>query len=330
MSIILASVSVKSAIFDSLAITFVVELGDYALEFYSTVFHLEKIENYEFRLETEEVKNECTCAKACGPTDGFLPLKFLHRGHGGRKFEALVSSFIMFLIYYRQLFVVVHAVDTNILPVARDICTLWRWQGGHERSMAGAAMLFRWLQSYFLLLDPTPEIDMKANPSMGGYCNESFRRMQTSDDLLLVEKYPQQMVCGISAILVCLILPQVFYAANAWIRTFLYKEEDKASIVNDLPPDEDLLAQVQNLRGEMEMLKHHLEKMETPHKPKRMLKPASNANSFHSRSCRHNDVESDMENGSIPDNYVDSDVESDNDVESDWLEFCSIWRSIPR
>ena len=49
------------------------------------------------------------------------------RGIGAKTFEGILAGFFLILIYMQQSMVMLFAYKTNVLPVARDVCTQYRW-----------------------------------------------------------------------------------------------------------------------------------------------------------------------------------------------------------
>jgi len=146
----------------------------------------------------------------------------------------------MFFVYLRQLFVVIHALDTDVLPVARDVCTFWRWQVGKEHSMHWLASFFRWVEAHVLITDPGAALETVADPAQGGYCHSNYTRMVNSDVAVLAQKYPWQTACSIAVIVVFLVLPQVFYVANKRIREWLYHNDEVPKTVQGPDPTEPM------------------------------------------------------------------------------------------
>jgi len=77
---------------------------------------------------------------------------------------------------------VLFAVDTNVLPVARDICTQWRLHEGKSIVAAAYVMLER-----FLVIDIEQELTEWAQLSSNGNCigHGAYHSMKQSDKLRL-------------------------------------------------------------------------------------------------------------------------------------------------
>eukprot|EP00746_Dinoflagellata_sp_MGD_P021130 gnl/MRDRNA2_/MRDRNA2_149305_c0_seq1.p1 gnl/MRDRNA2_/MRDRNA2_149305_c0~~gnl/MRDRNA2_/MRDRNA2_149305_c0_seq1.p1 ORF type:complete len:451 (-),score=63.11 gnl/MRDRNA2_/MRDRNA2_149305_c0_seq1:30-1382(-) len=221
VSIILATESVRDAIFESLAMVFVVELSTVWWEVFSAAFHLESFMEYEFKVASDEFRLKQYEKSWIKIPEYF---KFLHRGHGARKLEVVVTYLFIFWIYDRQLHVVVFALHTNILPVARDVCTLWRYQTGKVEFLHRIAAVVRWGMRYILVYDPEEDIMDRCDPDKGGYCDEKYERMRNSDLQELWIKYPGLMWGGTIGIWLFFILPQIVYCSSKYIKQLVRVE----------------------------------------------------------------------------------------------------------
>jgi len=141
VSIILSAETAQDAIFNSLAIGFVVDLGDSWWEFVQHNFKLTRIDEFEFALR-EQAKtwtsrgelHESRTDELLLPTAYRLLVRattwksvgmktsFLRTGFGAARVETVTALILLCAIYTRQLFVVLYSVETNTLPAARDLC----------------------------------------------------------------------------------------------------------------------------------------------------------------------------------------------------------------
>jgi len=151
VSIILSAQTAQDAIFNSLAIGFVVDLGDSWWEFVQHNFALSGINQFKFVLreqkETWTDRGElhkhrlddtlfptaykllvwATTWKCVG-----MRTSFLRTGFGAVRVETVLALLLLCAIYTRQLFVVLHAVETNTLPAARDLCEEFKLMEGNS------------------------------------------------------------------------------------------------------------------------------------------------------------------------------------------------------
>merc|ERR1719221_1135523 len=62
-------------------------------------------------------------------------------GHGARRTESLIVSVLAYVLALKQVFTVIRALETNIAPMARDVCLTYRAAG--SRSFLGK--LWAWI-----------------------------------------------------------------------------------------------------------------------------------------------------------------------------------------
>lgn len=213
-SIILGSPNIKEAIFDSLAISFIIELDGAMWKLAATVLHLDRFDDFGFQLWPTWRRQKAAEASLLPRIAPFF--KFLHRGFGARRLENIVTSVVMVVLYMRQLFVVLHALDTGILPVARDICTFWRWETGQGQNLLYMG-LFRILSQTSALFTWSiqDELARKADPAKGGMCTTRMDRLQNVEIWRLVKEYPWAVTAVSLAAASLLVVPQLFYSTGA-------------------------------------------------------------------------------------------------------------------
>ena len=121
------------------------------------------------------------------------------------------------IIYFRQIAVVYFMFDTEVLPMARDVCTLWRWDSGDT-----ATDPFHWRAFVKLILTqltvhhPAKALDEIADPDHEGICNSNLSRMQMSDIWKMSAKYPS-LIWGWAAIAGVFLLPSTLISVTkAW------------------------------------------------------------------------------------------------------------------
>jgi hypothetical protein len=239
MSIILASDDVKSAIFNSLAVSFVGELSAFYLYFCSKMFHFHKIDHFKFKMATDALKKDLV-QETCWPNGldqsnkgkkllGCVKFAWLHRGHGANRIEAMLVSLFMFCIYFRQFGVMLKALDSNILPVARDVCTFYHWQSSTQRGVVDMmfSLVFNVVE-HLLVVSPRVAIDARGHR----YCkaddemSKRYDMITTSKELMT--DYTRIWWIAQVVMVVFLIMPQVFYALNSQIRSFFSGSEENA------------------------------------------------------------------------------------------------------
>merc|ERR1711879_597447 len=122
----------------------------------------------------------------------------------------------MFVIYIRQLFVVMHALHTNILPLARDVCTFNRWGNNEAEHLRTLPFLTRVMFRWAIIVDPQADIQKVS----AKYCQDEekkYERLQNSDVVRLLEHYP-----GLFAVAITM----VFAFNERIMRKFYANDED--------------------------------------------------------------------------------------------------------
>jgi hypothetical protein len=135
MSIIIVAKDVKEMVFNGLVVTFLADLDEYAWSAMSAIFHMDQklFEEFQFKLvsksddpKTHKHRQEVVAAHPQTPLSWLQG--YLYRGKGGK--VSVIENFFIFtvliIMYTRQLFMFVQAIDTGILPVARDVCSGFR------------------------------------------------------------------------------------------------------------------------------------------------------------------------------------------------------------
>ena len=193
LSIILETDSAQEAIFDSLTITFVVELDSYALYMLSTIYNIDRFDQIEHFKEMELKAGDPELVvqrrkQLFGAETSFLwrhAVKYLTRSHYGRHVEKVVVLLLTSTIYLRQLLMVLYSLDTNVLPTTRDTCTAWRWKNHKDKELHRSAALFRALH-----LSDHPALDR----DVAHLCTHPrYDRMRASDMYDTMLAYP--LVC---------------------------------------------------------------------------------------------------------------------------------------
>lgn len=251
VSIVLASSSVQDAIFNSLALSFLVDLDNQLWTVVKSVFHLNfRIEKFDFRppKQRQEANKKAwlRIPENC----------WLHRLHGAAELEACTTSLIFTFLYCRQFLVTEYSLRTDTLPMARDMCTIWKMT--QQNSWFGA--LFRNGLGLISLHDhPNGMLNHMCNPSLGGYCTERFRRIMLQDMYELIMESPIATVTNMVTFAIILLIPQIFQLF--WV---LRDGNSKHSIwmvcpeVDEEPQGTD---EKQELRAEVQRLDSELKKV---------------------------------------------------------------------
>lgn len=139
-----------------------------------------------------------------------------------------LTSLTIFLLYVRQMCVVQFAILTNVLPIARDLCTFRRWLNGEAHFFAAAAAIFRFCAHQFLVLDPSELILHKGQDQLGegeDFCTVSetdphyidvatepkYKRMMFSDMVSVFQTYPASSYGITITLFLVIVFPQVIH-----------------------------------------------------------------------------------------------------------------------
>lgn len=127
ISIILAANSAKDAIFNSLVIMWIADLDVVCWNVIALVFNIDDFSHFVVQTAKKEVvqkrrKYIPSCFQCLR-----WPFDLLHRAKNGRQCETVCASVTTLLFGLRQLAVILYALDKDVLPAQRDICTLARW-----------------------------------------------------------------------------------------------------------------------------------------------------------------------------------------------------------
>jgi len=170
----------------------------------SMIFHLDDFDNFVMKTASHDFVRLARASV-------FMPavhrwLRCLRRAEQGRKIESFLAFAIAFVFYARQLTVVLFALDTNVLPSARDVCTLYRWDTGNEETPF-MSFGFHVVLRHMLVMDMHKRL-----VEVGDICQEeSFDRMRLPDVKRILGDYPSICVGGMSILLTIFIAPQLIY-----------------------------------------------------------------------------------------------------------------------
>jgi len=205
-SVILACPDVKDSIFNCLAISFIVQLGESTWRFACDSFHLQLDVNND-GLQVRRVKR---CRWLC----------ITWKGRG--RVENLFAVVVLFAVYTWHFIVVAVALDTNILPVARDVCQQWRWLShGHGRPPGAdgvIGMLLRWIALGLVgfIRDPQADVNRKADPTQGGVCNEDYSTISLHEGRLAIARHLRAFRLFLVLLFSLLVLPTVLRKCRIW------------------------------------------------------------------------------------------------------------------
>jgi len=270
VSIILASGTASDAIFNSLAIGFVTDLKGVWWEFCSNTFRLTDITEFKFaKLPDNEVwspdgtlhpqrlehlpfpflfkmlvrATTWTCCK--------MRTSFLRVGFGSMRVQQLFSLILLMAVYSRQLLVVIFAIDTNVLPAARDLCEEIKLEAGGGKTWASWGL--KKLDSV-LLVDMNVEVNFAANQNdlhdrcMGG----DLDRMKLTQIKKVIATHWPQMLIVMGVLSALLVLPSVVIALYG-----IYAPKTSKAIVDEKQDEE-----IEDLQTKAEKAKKRLEKVE--------------------------------------------------------------------
>lgn len=219
MSIIMASDNVKEAVFDALAISFIVELDVAMWNLVKTIMHLDNFENFTFQLWplTRRLR-----AMDSSPLAKMFDFPVLHRGRGARRLENFIVFTVLFVLYSRITLVSFHAADSGILPASRDVCAMWSWYKDDFRTWEDTLkgyMVLELLEAFSCMSkfpwDIKQEISKMADPDLGGYCTEDFRPLSFQKAMELCKQHPRSSLLFLLAFSSLLLLPQLVYSTGA-------------------------------------------------------------------------------------------------------------------
>mmetsp|Transcript_135576 Transcript_135576/g.306764 ORF Transcript_135576/g.306764 Transcript_135576/m.306764 type:complete len:480 (+) Transcript_135576:67-1506(+) len=221
VSIILVTRSVTDSIFNGLAITYIADLDETTWEIVASVCHFDDFEDFEFQVDLDASAKDYTgqpgfccigsCFKRQREGSERQPADPERQPEGyGALLERIVSGVLVFFVYLRQLSVIIFALDTNVLPIARDMCTYSRWLNDEGKSVGWwVGPLFKFACKTIFVLDPTEDIQLVTDPAVGGFCTMEYSRMMLSDTWAISWKYPKAMSIGVMVLTLLLVVPEI-------------------------------------------------------------------------------------------------------------------------
>jgi len=228
VSVILACRSVTEALFNGLAMTFVVDLAKIVCKVITSLCSLEdfvaddegespivvdQIAQAELALEGDGCKWYLWFMNALRMNDIYKEKQKEEEPiFGANILTTFVTAVFMFFIYQRQIEIVAYANFSNVLPISRDVCTYARWFTGEHGSNATwvAAKVFTNMCRFLTVLNVEKDIIRQTDPSQGGYCTAKYDRMRDSDREALNEEHTH-LYWVECLLLVVLVLPHVVH-----------------------------------------------------------------------------------------------------------------------
>jgi len=236
VSIILACDTVTSVIFDSLAIIFIADLDETMWNVVSEVCHfmpfLEGPEKFvELPKELRPQTPTCLHARAG---------RAAHIEHG-------IAVLVMLFVYTRQVFIVLFALETNTLPAARDLCSIWRSKNGE------------WIVDHMIFFD----VDQIVNWTASGICDDQkLAGMGILDMVEMMKEHPGPITCCVVIIAALLLLPSVvsWMLKRNDVHTYL-SHSNSFLVIREKPHDPPPLGhQVSSLREAMSNISRRLQR----------------------------------------------------------------------
>mmetsp|Transcript_68380 Transcript_68380/g.160311 ORF Transcript_68380/g.160311 Transcript_68380/m.160311 type:complete len:530 (+) Transcript_68380:41-1630(+) len=210
VSVVLVCDTVQDTLFNSLALTFLVDLDNKLWEVAKSVFGIEykeKMLNLQLISEEQARKEGTVKREDWEKWEVFRKCSWLRRAQGGSAVEALLVCAIFMFAYVRQMLVMLYSLKTDTLPVARDMCTIWNLT--EEDSFLGM-MTRRILRLMSLYAHPNGLLNQTCNPEVGGYCSEQFRAITGRDMWDLAMERPLSIAANVAGLVCVLLVPQIF------------------------------------------------------------------------------------------------------------------------
>jgi len=211
VSIILAASEVRGAIFDSMAVTFITELQVFYWETCQYVFRIKSQRAFRFEMNryawtsegklSEATRHRLVCPNFVRCVANWLPC--LRLGQGVSSFQTAFIFGLLFLLYVRQIMVVAFALETKKLPVARDVCTTWRWMHKRDQAWWNPVVLGFNVVLHVSPLDLKKDIENEVNGTLCAPDGE-FTAMTLEDIMHMIHARPAGILGGVA--LVCVLL----------------------------------------------------------------------------------------------------------------------------
>jgi len=192
-SIIFSNARIESAVFDCLAIEFIILLDEIALSFVKVTFDVQMEENAKFKVKRE----------------AFTENKSF------RRLEGFLAGMCLSFLYLTQFGTVLFALQTNTLPAKRTLCRRWLHMSSGQGDLFSVfrALTFKaWLLIVSVIRNPAPDFTRYADPSLGGVCKEGD--YDPMDVFTVLPSYPKSTAFFCMLVLTLLFLPPVLRCSN--------------------------------------------------------------------------------------------------------------------
>jgi hypothetical protein len=238
VSIILEAKDPKDVLFNSVAILFIFDMSKEYWTFLKTFFYMPQVE--ELKADPTVWQKDGALVKDKEIQDRMGPLlqrlednsyfqvvsklspyfrRKSDRVLGARTIEAFLASIVLFFLFTRQLFFTIFAYETNVLPAARDVCTLYRFLEGKATYFDQIGPMIRMLivpvvNPWFDLKAETKKIIHRLHHGKGVYDDEclpggTYYRMVSSDKDEIWRIHKSSIIKVYAAMFVALFLPQI-------------------------------------------------------------------------------------------------------------------------
>merc|ERR1711972_801583 len=182
-----------------------------------------------------------TTFRCCG-----INKSFLCRSAGAHLVEKSLTLIVMFLVYRRQLMVALLALDTKVLPAARDICATWYW---HESHVSWWRLVQR-----MLIINLNEQVDLIVAEKFNGTCNMTrFRRMTRADQAAVQARHLTVTVSISLAIILVMVVPTMLHAVNGY---FFREASDADEVTNS-----EQVSEIDELRAVSRRQQENIERL---------------------------------------------------------------------
>jgi len=239
MSVILEARTTTDVIYNSLAITFIADLGRIWWEFLASVLHMSPITDFRFKLMntnevwlrggelTPQIQQSLICPEltnfiitwthwGCVARICNANRTFLSRGAGARRMETSTSMVLMYIAYKRQLLMLLLAIDTNVLPAARVACAYWRVHFG-----IGAQNMLQYLPTLGLqlveklyIISVSDQLKVATEEKLRGHCGDPKYAGVDGQHGIIESKYRHVTLTFSVIMVVWLIGPSLWWVAH--------------------------------------------------------------------------------------------------------------------
>jgi hypothetical protein len=233
LSVVLVCEEVTSCIMHCLVVLFIAELDINWWSVCAAVYGFDDMEGFFFELycpdRRSRERSESVFARFLS-TD--LSAAFYS------KIGSVFSHTIVGSVFLWQSSVVVLAIDSNILPLARDICAMWHLLDGHSEYCLSPTLVQGCVNaaSRAMGLDFSKMLTRTADPKFSGYCTDKYEVMQLRDIMHLVKKYHWLPIAIGALSLLVFVLP------NCWrypLQSMPIETQSRESMVCEIKQEVD-------------------------------------------------------------------------------------------